>query len=268
MYQMQIENNQLGTPMFQENQQSVRAIEEVKAQIFMAKQFPRDYNNAKNRIIDNCKRAGLAKAAIFRLPRGGNNFVEGASIRLAEELARNWGNLEFGVKELESTEEYTKSEAYCWDMENNFRQKKEFTVYHSRKVRGNIEKVTDPAQIHELVNARASRYLRNCIIACIPSEIVESAVTQCKETMLSGAKSPLQDRIFQALNVFRDELGVTKQQIEANRGKDADLFGEADLMDLITIYNSIKEGVMTVEENFPKIENKPNDQLGSFGGQK
>jgi hypothetical protein len=41
----------------------------------------------------------MAETAFYSYPRGGQT-VSGASIRFAEELARCWGNIEYGIKEL------------------------------------------------------------------------------------------------------------------------------------------------------------------------
>ncbi|ROZ30916.1 hypothetical protein EGX24_17185, partial [Enterococcus gallinarum] len=42
-----------------------REVEEVKGQIFMAKQFPRNPFDAERRILDACKRQSLAKTAVY-----------------------------------------------------------------------------------------------------------------------------------------------------------------------------------------------------------
>ncbi|MFA1738040.1 hypothetical protein [Lysinibacillus fusiformis] len=71
---------------------SSREMEEVKGQIFMAKQFPRNVFQAEQRVLDTCKRPALAQVAMYQYPRGGQR-VTGPSIRLAEAIAQNWGNL-------------------------------------------------------------------------------------------------------------------------------------------------------------------------------
>src|SRR5690625_3155278 len=120
-----------------------REMEEVKGQIFMARQFPRNVFQAEQRILDACKRPSLAGSAIYSYPRGGTR-VEGPSIRLAEVLAQNWGNLAFGIKELEQRNGESVAMAYAWDLETNVREEKVFTVPNSRKARGKIRKIDDP----------------------------------------------------------------------------------------------------------------------------
>src|SRR5690625_4240267 len=120
-----------------------REMEEVKGQIFMARQFPRNVFQSEQRILDACKRPSLAQTAVYRYPRGGTS-VEGPSIRLAEVLAQNWGNLAFGIKELEQRNGESVAMAYAWDLETNVREEKVFTVPHSRYARGKIRKIDDP----------------------------------------------------------------------------------------------------------------------------
>ncbi|MEN2666010.1 hypothetical protein AAHO55_01620 [Listeria aquatica] len=144
-----------------------REMEEVKGQIFMAKQFPRDVFAAENRIKDACKRPALAHSAIYSYPRGGTK-VTGPSIRLAEVVAQNWGNMAFGIKELEQKNGESTAMAYAWDLETNVRQEKIFTVKHQRKANGKIQTLTDPRDIYELVANNGARRLRACVMGIIP----------------------------------------------------------------------------------------------------
>lgn len=228
---------------------SSREMEEVKGQIFMAKQFPRNVFQSEQRILDNCKRPALAEVAVYSYPRGGTK-VEGPSIRLAEVLAQNWGNLSFGVKELEQREGESVAMAYAWDLETNVRQEKIFTVKHSRKAKGKIKKLDDPRDIYELVANNGARRVRSCILGIIPGDIVDRAVEECNRTMQGGNKGPLKDRIGNALVAFKDKYKVTQEQIEERFGYNVSAFTERDLVDLVKIFNSLKDGMSKPEDWF------------------
>ena len=73
-----------------------RAIAEAQAAMVIAKQFPRNEIKALDRILNACARPGLAEAALYTYSRGGTE-ITGPSIRLAEALAQNWGNIQFGI---------------------------------------------------------------------------------------------------------------------------------------------------------------------------
>ncbi len=219
-----------------------REMEEIKGQIFMAKQFPRNIYQAEIRILDSCKRPSLAEVAMYSYPRGGTR-VTGPSIRLAEVLAQNWGNLSFGVKELEQRDGESTAMAYAWDLETNVRQEKVFTVQHSRMARGKLQKLTDPRDIYELVASSGSRRVRACILGVIPGDIVDKAVAECEKTLQGANEGPLKDRIANALKAFMENHRVTQEMIEERFGYNADSFTEHDYVDLIQIFTSLKDGM-------------------------
>ncbi|MBZ9537276.1 hypothetical protein KGR20_24430, partial [Cytobacillus oceanisediminis] len=190
MSELSLQYNQQQQPGVLAQSSSSREMEEVKGQIFMAKQFPRNVFDAEQRILDNCKRPALAEQAVYSYPRGGSK-VEGPSIRLAEVLAQNWGNLSFGVKELEQRNGESVAMAYAWDLETNVRQEKIFTVPHSRKAKGKIQKLDDPRDIYELVANQGARRVRACVLSIIPGDIVDKAVEECNRTLTGQNKSPL-----------------------------------------------------------------------------
>ncbi len=91
--------NPFGAPLAQGGASNIstaqivsREIAEMQAQIYLAKQFPRDQRQATDRILTACQRPGLASVAVYVYPRGGSN-ISGPSIRLAEEIARNWDDV-------------------------------------------------------------------------------------------------------------------------------------------------------------------------------
>src|SRR5262245_12533080 len=76
-----------------------RAVAEVQAAVIVAQQRPRNVNAAVNEMRAACQQPGLAERAFFRYSRGGGQ-VSGATIHLARELARCWGNIQYGIAEL------------------------------------------------------------------------------------------------------------------------------------------------------------------------
>jgi len=251
-FQSQQQSNQVGVTA---QATSSREMEEVKGQIFMARQFPRNVFQSEQRILDACKRPSLAETAIYSYPRGGAR-VEGPSIRLAEVLAQNWGNIAFGVKELEQREGESVAMAYAWDLETNVRQERVFTVKHSRYARGELNKLTDPRDIYEMVANNGSRRVRACILSIIPGDIVEKAIEECNKTLAGNNKKPLKDRISDALKAFKEKYRVTQEQIEERFGYNVDAFTERDLLDLVKIFNSLKDGMSKVDDWFSKDTKK------------
>jgi len=227
-----------------------RSLQEVQGQIVMAKKFPRSIPQVLANILEACKRKGLAETAMYSYPRGGQQ-VTGPSIRLAEELARNFGNLDYGVKELENKDGESVVMAYCWDLETNVRQTKVFTVKHERysKKKG-IEKLTESRDIYELIANNGARRMRACVLGVIPGYIVEEAVDACDRTMRETvSKEPLSDRIAKMIASFK-EFGVTQEMIETRLGHKIEATNPTEVVSLGKIFNSLKDGQSGVADWF------------------
>lgn len=227
---------------------SSRAAQEVQAAMVIAKRFPRDQELAYANIMVACKRRALAEEAIYSYPRGGTQ-VEGPSIRLAEALAQNWGNIDFGIIELEQRPGESTVMAYAWDLQTNTRQTKIFTVQHARKSGERIVALTDPRDVYEMVANQGARRVRNCILGVIPGDVVDAALDACNQTLKKQSDEPLIDRIRKMAAAF-GELGVTVAMVEERLGHKLDASSENELVKLRKIYKSIKDGVASREDWF------------------
>ncbi len=232
-----------------------RQTQEVQGQIIMAKRFPRDYVASCNRIMQACQRKGLAEKAMYEYPRGGQKVV-GASIRLAEALAQNWGNMSFGIVELEQRNGESQVMAYAWDLETNTRQEKIFSVPHIRSTRKGNVTLTDPREIYEMVANQGARRLRACILGIIPGDVVEDAVAQCNKTLLEGEIKPVIDLVKDMAAIFEKEFSVPIEAIEKYIGCKSSAFSMNDLIRLKRVYMSLKDGMAKREEIFalPGVE--------------
>lgn len=220
---------------------TTRQAQEVQAAMIVAKRFPRNPAESMNRILDACTRKTLAENAMYSYPRGGQE-VTGPSIRLAECVAQNWGNIDFGYIELEQKNGESQVMAYAWDLETNTRQSKVFSVPHRRDTKQGSYPITDSRDIYELVANQASRRVRSCILAVIPGDVIEGAVKQCELTLSSG-DVPLEKRISDMVAKF-SELGVDEEQLKGFIGKNVEAFQPQDVVRLAKIYRSIKDGVV------------------------
>ena len=227
-----------------------RALQEVQAAIFMARQLPRDETRAYRKVMEAGKRLSLAEKAIYCYPRGGQQ-IKGASIRTAVTIAKYWGNLSYGIKELSqsSTEHSSEMMAYCWDLESNVRVERVFKVKHIRDTKSGSKLLTDARDIYEKTANDGARRLRAAILEVLPSDIVEDFLKVCEKTIEGSSDKPIKDRVQDMLKLF-EELGVTKEMIEGRIGTKTDNFIAKNLVDLGAIYNSIKNNFAPVEQYF------------------
>jgi hypothetical protein len=224
-----------------------RQAQEVQAAMVIAKKFPRNQEQAYSKIMEACKRKGLAESALYSYPRGGQQ-ITGPSIRLAESLAQNWGNLDFGIIELDQRDGESTVMSYCIDLETNTRQCKIFQIAHERKANGTIKRLDDPRDIYELTANQGARRLRACILGVIPGDIIDAAVEQVEKT-LKGGKEPLIDRIRVMATRFTD-FGVTVDMLEARLQHKLDATNEQEIIALGKIFNSLRDGASKREQWF------------------
>ena len=224
-----------------------REMAEAIGQLQMAKYFPRDVVAARDRILNACTRPRLAETACYTYNRGGTD-VTGPSIRLAEMLVQNWGNMKAGIRELEQRNGESTCEAFAWDMETNAIQTKIFQVRHIRHTKKGDYPLTDPRDIYELVANNGARRLRACILAVIPGDIVEEAVEACDAT-LKTKFDVTPERIRGMVEKFKD-FDVTVPQIEKRIQCHLDAMKPAQLANLGKIYNSLKDGMSKPEDWF------------------
>lgn len=217
-----------------------RAISEVQGAIVLAKRFPRNQIECLDRIITACQRPGLAEQALYSYSRGGTE-ITGPSIRLAEAIAQNWSNLQFGVRELEQRNGESTVEAFAWDVETNVKQVKIFQVKHERYTKKGNYRLEDPRDIYEAVANQGARRLRACILGVIPGDVIDAAQTQCEQTLKAKADtSP--DALKKLVDAFT-VYSVTKEQIEKRIQRHLDSITAAQLVQLRKIYNSLKDGM-------------------------
>jgi hypothetical protein len=218
-----------------------RAIQEVQAAMVIAKKFPRNTQEAMDRILNACTRPTLAEGALYSYNKGGAD-VTGPSIRLAEAIAQQWGNMQFGIRELEQKPGVESVvEAFAWDVESNTRQVKIFTVPHKRFTRNGTKTLNDPRDIYELVANQGARRLRACILGVIPGDVVEAAQKQCEVTLTTHADtSP--EAIKKMVATFA-EFGVSEKQIADKLQVRLSAMRPAQLVWLKKVYISLRDGM-------------------------
>lgn len=243
-------NSSLAPRNSQTDMMVARQAQEVQVAMLSAKRFPRDELYAMERIKKSCQRMTLAEAAIYSYPRGGQN-VTGPSIRLAEAVAQNWGNLDFGLIELERKEGSSEVMAYAWDLETNTRSTMTFTVRHKRDTKQGSKNLTDERDIYEMIANQGARRKRACIMNVVPGDVVDIAVKEARKTLADGDKRPVAEILKEMLKAFK-ELGVTQEMIEKYMDKKAADLLKEELVDLRGVYKAIKDGQSKKEDYFGK----------------
>ena len=225
-----------------------RAIAEAQGKLVIAKRFPRDEVEAYAKAMEACQRPAMAAKAFYSFPRGGQT-VEGPTIRFAEELARCWGNIDYGIKELSQDDGKSEMQAYAWDLETNAQSVQNFTNPHQREQGKKMVNLTSQRDIYENNANMATRRLRSRILAILPSWFVEDAIEECKKTIAGRNDTPLIDRVKKMVVAFA-KIGVTQEQIERRLKKKIDTMNSDDFVEYTGIYNAIKQGESKIADWF------------------
>lgn len=225
-----------------------RATQEIQAALIIGQRFPRDEIKAKTKILEACRRKGLAEVAEYEYSRGGTKIL-GPTIDLLRAIASRWGNVIFGWAEAERSGGQSSVRCWAWDTQSNARAERTFTVRHWRDTSAGGYALKDERDIYEMLANHASRRVRACLEEVIDSDVVADAVDQCRKTLKEGEKTPLTDRVVAMVGAFR-EMGVTQGQIEAKLGNKCEAVSENQLASLRRIYKAIKDGVGQPEEYF------------------
>lgn len=237
-----------------------RELGEAQAAVMLAKQFPRDELAAYQSIMGACSRPSFAAKAVYRYPRG-KTTVQGASVVLAREIARCFGNIVSGYRVLSNDDDQIHLQGYAWDQQSNRRVVLEdkFSAKIQRKMR-NAEGVEethwvtpDERDLRELVSRRASFLERNALLRLLPADLIEdsmAACTQAEAKIASGEVKTDRAGTLKKLVTAFGQFGVSKEMIEDRLEHRLDDASAEEIAELRQIFNSIKDGSASRDEFF------------------
>jgi hypothetical protein len=244
-----------------------RAIAEVQAAVVVAQSCPRNMADAEREMEYVCGRMTMAERAFYQVTNRGT----GPSVHLMRELARIWGNVDYGVKELHRNDDAGESEvqSFAWDIQKNTRSSRTFIVPHQRMVkidgvqqRKDLVDLTDIYLNNQNVGARA---VRECIDTILPRWFVEKAQDICHNTLKNGEGKPLQERIAALVNRFAD-IGVTEKQLEIRVEKKRGQWTPEDVAQLTIAGQSISRGEARRHDLFPPLAAESSSTADEIAG--
>lgn len=170
----------------------------VQARFIMAERKPRSIERARVRVLEACKRPRFADEAIYNKPIG--DGIEGPSIRLAEALVRELGNISVDVTVISDDREKRVISVVATDLESNATycdsavvdktvERRDASGYEVISQRTNkqgktvfIVRATDD----DILNKQAaivSKKIRTATLRLVPADILEEAMEQCRTTL-------------------------------------------------------------------------------------
>ena len=215
------------------------------APVEVAQAFPRNEDAARDRMLATCSRLSVASRAFYELPDDGGF---GLSVHAARELARLWGNVDYGVRELRRDGGASEVQTWAWDQEANTRSTRSLLVPHETAADGPGRRrraIADPGDIYLNNQNAGARAVRECIFSVLPGWFIAEAEAQLKATLAGGDGQPLDERIADTVARFAVE-GVTQTQLEARVGRPATEWQPKHLLGLARVHASITiDGIPT-----------------------
>jgi len=236
---------------------------DIDVQISTAHAYPRDVARATANIrqmaLSGPEAAEKCYYVLERKDRrtGKVKKIQGPSIRLAEIVAAEWGNMHVGTRILEEGQRTITVQGAARDLQSNLTVESEVT----RRITTSDGSRYGDDMIGVTIMAASSIAFRNVVFKVVPqvvwSGILEEAMAISERPNGDGrqkndatAKTELATKIATMTRRF-DELGVTPEQILAkvDKGDMADLDFK-DIARLRGIYTAIRDGMSTAEEEF------------------
>jgi len=215
------------------------------------------------RILQNLN--ALAAAAgddwFYRFPvktkAGGTDYIEGPSIKLANAVARIYGNNINEVRELDVGDAWVFYARFT-DLETGFSMER---AYRQRKSQGSMKTRDADRQLDIAYQIGQSKAIRNCIV---------NALGVYCDFAFEGARNSLIDKIGKDLDRWRERTlaGLGKIPVEQTRaerviGRAARDWTASHVAQVVAMMKSIADGMATADEVFPPIA----EQKGHPDGQ-
>jgi len=239
---------------------ATKARAEIEAAYVMAKKFPRSEEDIRIKVLKTCRIPSFAEKAKYAKPIG-NTRIIGPSVRLAEEMLRQWGHIDVETSILfeDSTRRIVQVRAI--DLQTGTTNKAQFIVEKTverKNAKGRIvlserlnsygEKihivVATEDEIFTKTNAMASKFRRNLILQLIPTYLLEDAMETVDETVKSDAKEN-PDKAKRMVTDNFSKIGILPKDIEEWLGHALDQIHPEEIAELKTIYTSIRDGETT-----------------------
>jgi hypothetical protein len=197
---------------------------------------------------------------------GKTDYVEGPSIKLANELARVFGNCENETRVMDLGDSWLIYARFT-DYETGYSLTRPFQQRKGQKVFGDKAMSEDAARaLDSSFQIGVSKAIRNVVV---------NALQTFADFALDEAKSALVDKIGKDLLRWRDRTiervsaKVDVKRVEAVIGRPAGEWLAPDVARVIAMTKAVQEGMADMDETFPPLtppaeEPKPGGKLDEF----
>ncbi len=234
---------------------------EIDMQISTAKKYPRDLG----RVLSNIKKLATitqdtAASCFFSIPRAGK-YIQGNSIRFAEIVASQYGNVRTGYRVLEHNGKTIRAQGMCHDLETNYL----FTAEEEKNITDKNGKIFNQDMITMTGKSCQAIALRNAIFKVIPMALLAEMEMEIKQVAI-GKNVSIDIRWKNCVNKYASINITEKQLLDHIQITKYQELTDDDFVNLIGLFNAItKENIITAKEVFTK-ENSGKEIHDILGG--
>jgi hypothetical protein len=216
----------------------------VDVQVATAHAYPRDRQKALQAIVNEALQDSESMIYTLRYVNhktGEAQVVQGASVRLAEVVAQNWGNIRVWASVIEARPEYVRARGSAWDMQSNAWATEEVVVPTLDK-----KGQPYPERLRILQQQSAvSKAFRNVVLRVVPRSVVNAAINAIKRQQVVTPKAIASIRNW--LKTIKVSEAAACRVIGA---QSLDSITPEQLATIRGIYAAIRDGELTIEDAF------------------
>src|SRR4249920_51305 len=182
---------------------------------------------------------------------GGQDWIEGPSIKLANDVARIFGNNINEVREIDVGDAWVFYARFS-DIETGFSMER---AYRQRKSQGSLKTKDADRQLDIAYQIGQSKAIRNCIVNALQI-YADYAFEQARNSLVSKIGNDLQNYRKRTIDGL-GRIPVDVSRVERVVGRAAKDWLAPDVAQVIAMMKSVADGMASVDETFPPIESAP-----------
>jgi hypothetical protein len=175
---------------------------------------------------------------------GTTNFIEGASVKLANDVARLYGNVEIDCRAQDAGDSWLFHARFI-DLETGFSLTRPF---QQRKSGGRIGGADDERRLDIAFQIGASKAIRNVVVNALQT-FCDFAFEEAREALVDKIGSDIEK--WRARTIERTGRHVGINRVEAVIGRAAKDWLAPDIARVIAMMKAVNDGMATIDDLFP-----------------
>ena len=235
----------------------------IESRYVMAKKFPRNEEEVRQKLLKECLRPSFAAVAIYRKPVG--KGIEGPSIRFAETAIRLMKNIVIDTMTVYDDREKRIVRVMVTDLEANVPYSQDVTIEKTVErrsvkqgdevIRSRLNKQGDTVHIiagtdDDILNkqnALISKAIRTQGLRLVPGDLIDEAMEMIYATRQNADAADPDAARRKMFDAFGTQ-GVQVKDLQAWLGHNGDTLSAKELSDLRGLYAALKDGETTWRE--------------------